>query len=81
MIAVGQPNLVKFNFGVVGVTGAGKRTFAKALTEPYDLNGSHYQVDVFFAQELTNESVESKHRQWLDACKIPTTDEVTLRPI
>lgn len=77
VVTVGPPSLVKFNFVVMGVDGAGKRTFADALTEPYDLKGSDYQVSVFCAQQLTRESLRNKHRQWLDACKVPTTDEVT----
>eukprot|EP01032_Pedospumella_encystans_P025308 gene25308-28609_t len=74
-IVVGPPSLVKFNFGVVGAAGAGKKTFTDALTKPYDLNGSDCQVNVISEEELTRESLKKKHRDWLQACKNPTMDE------
>ncbi len=78
-VVVGQPPCqVKFNFGVIGATGAGKRTFTKALTEPYDLIGSDYQINIMSEEELTIEALKNKHSNWIDECKIPTTDEVSV---
>jgi len=78
-VVVGQPLCqVKFNFGVVGATGAGKRTFTKALTEPYDLIGFDYQINVMTEEELAVEALKNKHSNWIDECKIPTTDEVSV---
>ena len=80
-VVVGRPpRLVKFNFGVVGAAGAGKKTFTDALTKPYDLNGSDYQINVISEEELTRESLKNKHRDWLQACKNPTMDEVKFSP-
>ena len=76
-VAIGRPSPVKFNFGVVGETGAGRRTFIKAFTEPYDFNHSDCQVNVVPDAELTSTSLRNKHNQWLDGYKRPATDEVT----
>lgn len=80
-IVVDPPSLVKFNFGVVGTAGAGKKSFTDALTKPYDLNSSDCQVNVISEEELTSVSLKNKHRDWLQACKNPIMDEVNYSPV
>ena len=79
-IVIGSPSLVKFNIGVVGAAGAGKKTFTDALTKPYDLNSSDCQVNVISEEQLTSVSLKNKHRDWLLANKNPTMDEVNYSP-
>ena len=75
-VTTGRPSTVNFNFGVLGEAAAGRRTFIKAFTEPYDFDHSYCQLHVVPESELTNGALRSKHNAWLEGYKNPVTDEV-----
>lgn len=75
-VLIGRPSKVRFNFGVVGETGAGRRTFIKAFTDPYDFNHSDCEVRVVPDSDLVSGALRNKHNEWLEGYKNPATDEV-----
>ena len=75
-VMIGRPSKVRFNFGVVGETGAGRRTFIKAFTDPYDFNHADCEVHVVPDVDLVSSALRKKHNDWLDGYKNPATEEV-----